>query len=61
MNGNVLEYNTAVQYECPPCILCFPGASVVVVLVHAVFVSVPESSSSDPELGGIVLEDVTVS
>lgn len=37
------------------------GASVVVILVHAVFLSVPESSSPDPELEGIVLEDVTVS
>ena len=36
----------------------------VVVLVHAIFISVPDtgsSSSTDPELGGIVLEDVTVS
>lgn len=37
------------------------GASVVVVLVHALLISVPDSTSPDPELGGIVLEDVTVS
>lgn len=37
------------------------GASVVVVLVHALVISVPDSTLPDPELGGIVLEDVTVS
>jgi hypothetical protein len=39
------------------------GASVVVVLVHAIFISVPADSTatSDPELGGIILEDVTIS
>ena len=40
-----------------------PGASVVVVLVHAIFILVPADSTttSDPELGGIILEDVTIS
>jgi hypothetical protein len=39
------------------------GASVVVVLVHAIFILVPADSTttSDPELGGIILEDVTIS